>query len=408
MGLKGDLLELIAESPGSLRTFQGQFRKWTHLDRAHQAFERQFQGRGRTVSVSSSGEPPETTEEHLNVWLEGTSRWNIAGDGHVDVSDGVHRWIGGNGRVTVSEQDVPNLDATGFGILIAPGRQLLGTMAFGTPEEDEVSERMCWKVSASTALNPQRGPLIPGMGLAGIDHTIWFDAITGMIVCHIGTFQGERCSVSEFSDIQINEPIDEARFTYAPDPSTTVERRIDRLVRMAEQRGVDLCGIDRNDESAVQGAMHADLRPHFQTPESTKIARRAKHVPMGPPPVDEAEAAAAIEYAYQHNNEVAEDGTTLVNVQRGESLAEPLKQAGTRVPSTASSDVKMVVDDILFLRPDEAVVWFGVEVDGQRFAMVDGREGRAVLVAGRWLIEHATLVDLIGFAGVTAPTLRSR
>ena len=60
--------------------------------------------------------------------------------------------------------------------------------------------------------------------------------------------------------------------------------------------------------------------------------------------------------------------------------------------------------EILFLRPEEAVVWFGVEVDGQRFAMVDGREGRAVLVDGRWLIEHATLVDLIGFAGVPAPS----
>ena len=98
---------------------------------------------------------------------------------------------------------------------------------------------------------------------------------------------------------------------------------------------------------------------------------------------------------------MAEDGSTLVNVHGGQNLAELLKRAATRVPSGDSSAVKMVVDDVLFLRPDEAVVWFGVEVDGQRFAMVDGREGRAVLVDGRWMIEHATMIDLIGFAGVS-------
>ncbi len=97
---------------------------------------------------------------------------------------------------------------------------------------------------------------------------------------------------------------------------------------------------------------------------------------------------------------MADDRTTLVNVHGGQNLAELLKQAATRVPSTDSSAVNMVVDDILFLRPDEAVVWFGVEVDGKRYAMVDGREGRAVLVDGRWMIEHATMIDLIGFAGV--------
>jgi hypothetical protein len=62
-----------------------------------------------------------------------------------------------------------------------------------------------------------------------------------------------------------------------------------------------------------------------------------------------------------------------------------------------------VVDDIVFLRSDEAVVWFSVEVDGNRFPMVNGREGRAVRVGDRWLIEHATLVDLLRFARVIVP-----
>jgi hypothetical protein len=65
--------------------------------------------------------------------------------------------------------------------------------------------------------------------------------------------------------------------------------------------------------------------------------------------------------------------------------------------------VAIVVDDIEFLRPDQAVVWYSVELDGSRFAFVDGREGRAVVVGGRWMVERATVVDLLGSAGVLVP-----
>ena len=72
-------------------------------------------------------------------------------------------------------------------------------------------------------------------------------------------------------------------------------------------------------------------------------------------------------------------------------------------PVPATTLPASCVDDIKFLRPDEAVVWFSVEVNGERFPMVNGREGRAVKVDGRWLIEHATIADLLGFAGVSVP-----
>jgi len=405
MGLKGDLLELIANAPGSFRTFEGQLQLWIHHDLSRQAFEQLSQSRGGSVSFQSSGrEPSEASDEHLRVLVDRPSRWSITGD-RIDVSDGRRHWVGSGGYVVEMDQDEANLDSTQIGILIAPGVEVLGALEFAIPEEAEVAGRRCWRVNASTApVKAHRGPMFPGMGLSGIDHTIWFDAVTGMILRHVGLFKGERCSVSEFSDIEVDGPIDESQFTYTPDSETTVERRVDQLIRMAEQRGIDLTGVDRSDEIAIQGALHAVLQPHFPTPEDTKATRRAKHIPMGPPPGDEAAAQAGIEYAYLNNSEVADDGTTLVNVQGGEGLSEPLRQAGTRVPSTSEADVKMVVDDVLFLRPDEAVVWFGVEVDGQRFAMVDGREGRAVLVDGRWMIEHATMVDLIGFAGVAVPT----
>jgi hypothetical protein len=104
-----------------------------------------------------------------------------------------------------------------------------------------------------------------------------------------------------------------------------------------------------------------------------------------------------------HFGERDETGESLVNVQAGEGLAAPLQEASRRVPGAPEGDVRLVVDDIKFLRPDEAVVWFSLEVNGNRLGMVNGREGRALLVNHRWLIERATLVDLIGFAGVSVP-----
>jgi hypothetical protein len=127
---------------------------------------------------------------------------------------------------------------------------------------------------------------------------------------------------------------------------------------------------------------------------------------MGPPPLDEVSARADIEAAYRNSDQVGEDGTTLINIQGGENLVEPMKQARMRLPSSDPSSITTVVDDVLFIRPDEAVVWFGVEVDGQRVAVVGVREGRAVLVDGRWMVEHATIVDLLGLAGVAIPEQR--
>ncbi len=159
------------------------------------------------------------------------------------------------------DHDEASLDTTQVGILIAPGIELLGGLQFGIPEEAEVAGRRCWRVNASTAtIKANRGPMFPGMGLTGVDHTIWFDAATGMILRHVGLFQGRKCSTSEFSDIRIDESIDETLFIYTPDADTTVERRVDQLIRMADERGIDLSGVDQTDEMAVQAAVHAVLQ----------------------------------------------------------------------------------------------------------------------------------------------------
>ena len=240
------------------------------------------------------------------------------------------------------------------------------------------------------------------MRLGGIDHQFWFDMDTGIILRHVGLVDGDPCAIDEFKDLVINQPIPDEDFAFVPPPDATVERLIDRLIAHAEMRGVDLSDVDVTDKTAVQAAMSSS-RTGGPLDQTMMESKRAKHIPTAGPPADEDSARSAIEYVYSHHDETDATGEDLVNVQGGAGLAGPLQQAGRRIPGSPSGTAKIVVDDIKFLRPDEAVVWFSVEVDGNRLGFVNGREGRAVLDGGRWLVEHATLADLLGMAGVQVP-----
>jgi hypothetical protein len=134
------------------------------------------------------------------------------------------------------------------------------------------------------------------------------------------------------------------------------------------------------------------------------LAERARHVvPWGPPPEDEAAAEAAIRAAFRGYSEASVDGSDLVNVQAGEGLVEPLARASRRAPGATPGNVAFAVDALRFVCPDEAVVWFSLEIDSQRSPLVRERQGRAVRVGERWLIERATIAELLSLAGVHVP-----
>ena len=92
----------------------------------------------------------------------------------------------------------------------------------------------------------------------------------------------------------------------------------------------------------------------------------------------------------------SEDGTSLVNVQSGEGLGETLDQLFQRSPA-----VREAVWDrpklIKFLNASEGVVWFVAPVAGLR-------EGRALVVNGKWKVSRATYCSLVGMAGVVCPS----
>jgi outer membrane lipoprotein-sorting protein len=408
MGRKGDLLELMDGAPIGVHTLSGAMWKWTHHERsrrANEALARQSNANVSTATVSFGGPPEETTDEHLRVLVAPPERWHIESESRVDVRDGRTRWIGHPTHITELSQDDTVFSDTDIGLLVYPGAQFLGALRFGDPVEDEVAGRRCWKVDGTAGLGRHAMRMLPiSMRLGGVDHTFWFDAVTGIVLRHVGLVDDEPWSITEFKEVRVNPPLTDLDFQFVAPHNGTVERQVDQLIRMAELRGVDLTDVDREDPQAVQEAVHSMMRPNQPTPAARLAMQKAKHVPVGDPPEDEAAARESIEFAFIHLGEKDEDGAALVNVQGGRDLAGPLSEAEKRVPGAADNPASLMVDDIKFLRPDEAVVWFSIEVNGERFPMVNGREGRAVKVGERWLIEHATIADLLGFAGVIVPS----
>lgn len=403
MGEKGDLLGLIDEAPVNLRTFEAALWTWRHHERARQAVDALVRRTGGSVAHLMVGTGPieETSDTREHIAIQLPNRWRIDGTDRIEVSDGSSRWVGRSGHITHLTADPPDFDATEIGPLLHPGVFLLGRLQFATPIMDQIAGRNSWRVEARPNAMQARGRPIP-MILGGIEQIFWFDVETGIVLRHVGLFEEQPCTIHEFSDLSLNQPIGEEMFRYEPRPGEQVETQADQLLRIAEHRGVDLSEVDRSDPASIQAALSMSMRGQLTTAQMAQ-RRRDKHVPVGPPPADEAEARRQIAYAFGHLDEVGADGTSLVNVQSGEKMADLLAQARRRLPNSNPTAMKTVVDDVLFLRSDEAVVWFGIDVDGQRFGMVNGREGRAVLVDGRWLVERASIVDLLGFAGVSYP-----
>jgi hypothetical protein len=404
MGRKGDLLELIDGAPIGVSTLRGSVWKWTHHERSRRAVTALTRSHGTSSAVSwFGGQPHETDDEHLRVAIGLPDRWRFESEDGIDLRNDTVRWIGTSAHLTEVTGDRTALEDTDIGMFVSPGG-LLGALRFGDPSDDLVAGRPCLKVEATTGIGRNRGRMLPvELRLGGLVHMLWVDAATGIVLRHVGLIDDDACTITEFTEVTVDPPLTDVDFQFIPPPDAVIERHIDHMLRMAELRGADLTGVDRTDPAAVRTAVSDSVRPRVPTPEDVRASRRAKHLPVGDPPGDVDAARSAIEHAFTHLEEVDGSGEGLVNVQGGRAMAGPLQDAHTRIPGRAGATVAIVVDDIEFLRPDQAVVWYSVELDGSRFAFVDGREGRAVVVGGRWMVERATVVDLLGSAGVLVP-----
>jgi hypothetical protein len=409
------MLALVDGAPGRLRTMEAAMTRWSNaalVAAVHERLgrratsEREEATAGAMVAAAGAGDA-DGGESTSYVLVELPDRWRVVGRGHIAASDGRQSWVGTGSLVTERDSARAAIhDAGPIGSCLYPG-PLLGWLAFSEPEPDEIEDRPCWAavarpraegrtrmVAGATAL--REAARLPDE-FVGLEHRFWFDAATGIVLRHEGTIDGEPCTTTALTDVVTDRPIPPDEF--APPPEAIVRSSHELLRDHLAELGVDPDTVDLDDPAQVRRA----LRQGFSSDVAGAVGgRRESRVPVGDQPDDPVAAREAIRRAVERVGHTGPDGGSLPHVQRGEGLAAVFERACLRAPGPPSQ-ITTVLDDARFLSATRAVIWYSVLLDGRALSSVAGREGHAVFVDGRWLVERATFADVVGLAGVSCP-----
>jgi hypothetical protein len=311
MPIRGELLELVDGAPGGLSTLQGALTTWMHRDLAAKARERTMEqaetGNGLLATVAALGDrdhdpaegaPPgvgvsvgegstptgpgpgsghseassptrggavDDGPERVTSWyvvVAMPDRWRVVGRGHLAVSDGRRSWAGTSTLVTERDSARAAIhDAGAIGACLYPGA-LLGGLELAMPEIAELEGRPCWLVDAQprtevlgTSLATSAAPhaLRLHRDLVGVEHRMWFDTATGILLRHEGYVDGERCSWTALSDLVFDAPV--AGDEFRPPPGAVVRSRHELLRDHLSEMGIDPDTVDLDDPAQVRDAL---------------------------------------------------------------------------------------------------------------------------------------------------------
>lgn len=411
---RAELVGLVDAAPGGLRTLSATLRTWAHPGRSHEAVRLVDERLGKSIGVTTELVVGDVSRAEVEVRsaasFEAPGRWSVVGQAPddaaadtavaVDVCDGDQHWQGDASRVVARPAPSPPT-AGPLAWMLAPGH-LLGSYTFTALADDEVDGRPCVRATARPRPVPDALGDYDASGAAGagLDNTYWFDAELGIVLRHVGSVDGRPSTVTELLGVRVDEPVDAGRFR--PPAGATVRSEWDERLAALDAAGLDASGIAEGDIGAVRSLLVGGTAP----PAPADLV--AGHVPTGPPPADAVAAEAEVVAAFAAVSDPDPDdprGERLAHVQAGDGLMPYVERAAARVPGGQGAG-RWVVDALRFLDADHAVVAFAVEVDGNRY--LTSRIGRAVRVEGRWMVEHATVVDVLAMAGERVPPPEAR
>ncbi|HEY7071462.1 MAG TPA: hypothetical protein VH479_15145 [Acidimicrobiales bacterium] len=289
MVTRGELLALVDGAPGRLRTLQAALTTWTHRGRVAEVHRRtdwepgpaagddpaapdldddldddldgdlDDPGNGPGLVVVPDEDPEVETVATSYVVVAPPDRWRVVGRGYLAVSDGQRSWAGTSTLVTERDSVRAAIsDAGPIGSCLYPG-PLLRNLTFTVPVAGDIEGRPCWFVTGEPR-TAGRKALPRGVAgwrshrdLVGIDHAVWFDALTGIILRHEGSIDGEPCSSTSLTDLVFDGGVDSAEFR--PPPGAVVRSRHELLRDHLAAMGIDPDTVDLDDPVQVREAL---------------------------------------------------------------------------------------------------------------------------------------------------------
>ncbi|HEX5366447.1 MAG TPA: hypothetical protein VFW63_07275 [Acidimicrobiales bacterium] len=264
MTTRRDLRALTDAAPAGLRTLRGALTTWVHRSRAAQVLAGAPLGEGADpvplgALPSVAGEAGEDDgPEVARSWyvvVAPPDRWRVVGRGAVSVSDGRHSWVGTSTLVT--EHDAAGAllhDAGAIAACLYPGAMLRG-LVVGDPVADAVDGRTAWLVEAAPLPAGAGGTAAPPPhpDLLGVEHRLWLDVATGIVLRHEGSVEGAPCSTLELTDVVVDADLDPGDLR--PPPGAVVRSRHELLRDHLAAIGVDPDTVDLDDPAQVRAAL---------------------------------------------------------------------------------------------------------------------------------------------------------
>ncbi|HLT69024.1 MAG TPA: hypothetical protein VKZ72_02585 [Acidimicrobiales bacterium] len=251
MGTAGDLRALVTAAPAGLRTLRGALTTWVQRDLVAAAH-------ARRPALAPGSPPGDQGPEVLASWyvvVAPPDRWRVVGRGHLAVSDGERSWVGTSTLVTERPPTRASIHDGGVvGSCIHPAPLLEG-LELGAPADDEIEGRPCWVVRARPADPAARAGPQPLLhrDLAGVEHRLWFDRATGIMLRHEGYAAGRMCSWLALTDLVVDAPVDDREFR--PPPGAVVRSHHELLRDHLAGMGIDPDTVDLDDPVQVRAAL---------------------------------------------------------------------------------------------------------------------------------------------------------
>jgi hypothetical protein len=395
----GLLLEAIHDAPRAT-SFFGLARQGNDPARMQQFVERLNRRPGRSGSVvhlaqaSRAGEDPSPgfSESSIEFWYsEGRGRVDRNGSRSIGVPGKSFHYSPGTGGVVRLGERQRSRPLAQLGPFFEPAA-MLGSFKLRIVDAPTHRGRPTWHVETQEIESVR--PRIPVWAMAGEDVELWFDQELGIVLRYEGRFDDELISRFEIDELVVGHPIDPALFAFDTPDGSPVRSQGEMLIGQLKSRGVDVSGIDPDDPEQVQEAMRSNMGVRNNAVDIEQLA--AQHIPKGPPPSDEATARREIIRAWENMGERSKDGAALLNVERGENLGPSAEEVERRFPQYVYEGAGRPPERIKFLGTSEAVVW-------SHHPVIGIREGRSVLVDGKWKVSRATWSGLLAGAGIICP-----
>lgn len=233
----GDLLALLHEGPPRVRTLVAEIRRRTDSEASLAAWQARAKGESFVVAYEyrdgEDDEPePERRESLTRIWVDLERRLEreetTGDDAQVAVRRGSTWWRWDEETGSMSNEADPN---AGTSVAedrkwILGGLPLLSLLRLEVLARAEVGGRPTWRCRATprpegTEDNGMHDWALHDLPAYGAEeYTIDVDAQTGLVLRVAGVFEGAEFSVTEVTDLIVDEPIEEERFVFrSPDGS---------------------------------------------------------------------------------------------------------------------------------------------------------------------------------------------